>query len=280
MASMADGARTSLQSRSSLWIAGIVLFVLLVIFSDAIAPYSATRQNLQGVLRPPDATHLFGTDQFGRDVFSRVLVGSQTTLSISVAATLLGLALGIPIGLAAGYAGGIRDELSMRVMDALLSFPPLLLALLVLASLGPSSVNVVIAVALVFAAPIARVIRGAVIPLRNSEFVAAAILRGESTARILFSEIAPNLATVIRVETCIRFSYAIQVTAALGFLGLGSQPPSSDWGLQIGEGRQFLLIAPWVVLWPAAAIFLAVVGANLLVNRFRPEAAGRQAGDA
>lgn len=242
------------------------LFLVAALFGPLLAPYPYTEFHLGDTLHPPSAQYWFGTDQYGRDVFSRVLVGSRNILVLAVSATGLGLCLGITVGLIAGYYGGLRDEGLMRLMDVMMSFPSLLLALLVLSTLGPALINVIIAIAIVFMPRIARVIRSVVLDIKSREFVDAARVRGESALYIMAQEILPNAASPILVEGAIRISYAILLGAALGFLGLGVQPPAPDWGLQVSEGRDFILTAPWVVLFPALAIALLVVGTNLLAD--------------
>jgi peptide/nickel transport system permease protein len=210
--------------------------------------------------------YLFGTDQFGRDIFSRIIVGSRNILVLAASATALGLLLGITVGLIAGYYGGLLDEGLMRLTDVMMSFPSLLLALLILSTLGSSLINVIIGIAIVFTPRVARVVRSVVLGIRTQEFVDAARVRGESDLYIMAREILPNASSPIIVEGSIRISYAILLAAALGFLGLGIQPPAPDWGLQVSEGRNFILSAPWVVAFPALAIASLVVGANLLAD--------------
>ena len=208
------------------------------------------------------------------------MTGARSILAISAAGTLLGLLLGGALGMSTGYIGGVFDEVLMRVVDGLMSFPSLLLGLLVITMAPPPSrwlpawlawdgLNVAITIGVVFTPHVARVVRSATLPLKNMEFVQIARLRGESTPYILFMEILPNTLPVLHVEAAIRLSYAILLAASLGFLGLGVQPPSPDWGLMISEGREFVVNAPWVALVPAAAISSLVVGINLLFDGVR-----------
>lgn len=244
----------------------VIVFLLMAIFGQAVAPYVHTEFHLQSTLQAPSAEFWFGTDQYGRDVFSRVIVGSRNIILMAVLSTALGMFIGTTVGLIAGYRGGMTDEWLMRLMDVMMSFPSLLLALLILSTLGPDLINVIVAIAVVFTPRVARVVRSVVLSIKNQEFVDAARVRGESTYYILTQEILPNATGPIVVEASIRISYAILLGASLGFLGLGVQPPSPDWGLQASEGRNFILAAPWVVLFPSLAIALLVVGVNLLAD--------------
>ena len=227
---------------------------------DPLAPYQ---------LLPPSAQFWLGTDQYGRDVFSRVLCGATSLITTSAASAALGIVLGTVVGISSGYKGGKTDEIVMRIMDGLMSFPTLLLALLVLFTLGSSRVNIAATIGFVSMPGIARVVRSSTLSLKAMEFVQSARLRGESTAYIIFREILPNVMPVLGVEASVRFSYAVLSVASLGFLGLGIQPPSPDWGMTISQGRRFLISAPWVVLAPMGAVASLVVGVNLLVDGIR-----------
>ena len=242
------------------------IYILLAIFGPLIAPYTHTDFHLENTLEPPSAEFKFGTDQFGRDIFSRVIVGSRNIFVLSISATALGMLLGIAIGLIAGYHGGLLDEIVMRLMDVMMSFPSLLLALLILTTLGPALINIILGIAIVFMPRVARLVRSVVLGIKTKEFVDAARVQGESAFHIMVFEILPNALRPITVEASIRTSYAILLGAALGYLGLGSQPPSPDWGLQVSEGRNFILSAPWVVIFPSLAIASLVVGINLLTD--------------
>jgi ABC-type dipeptide/oligopeptide/nickel transport system permease subunit len=245
----------------------IVLFYLtLAIFGEAIAPLSYTEQNFSVILQAPSLQYPFGTDQFGRDIFSRVIVGSRSIMVLASAATLLSLLLGIGIGLVAGYAGGVWDEVLMRGTDVLLSFPALLLALLIISTLGSDLIYLGITIAVVFAPGIARVVRSETLSLATKEFIEAARATGVPAHRIVWRHLLPNLTDLIVVEGSIYFSYAILVGAGLGFLGLGVQPPSPDWGLQVNDGRNFILTAWWITVFPSMAISSLVLGINLLAD--------------
>lgn len=242
----------------------VISYLLLALLGEWLAPYPYTEQHLNDVLQPPSLRYWFGTDQFGRDIFSRVLVGSRSMLLLATLSTLLALVIGTGTGIIAAYFGGWIDEVLMRVTDVLLAFPAILLTLLILSTLGSAMIYLILCIGVVFAPAIARVIRSAVLELKTREFVEAARMIGASHHRIMWREILPNLLGTLLVEGAIYFGYAILVGSGLGFLGMGVQPPSPDWGLQVSDGRNFLLNAPWVVLAPALAISSLVIGVNLL----------------
>jgi len=244
-------------------------FVLTAVFGSLIAPYGYTDQVLADRLQPPSGDHVFGTDQFGRDIFSRVLVGSRDVFLVAGTGTLVAVLLGLTLGLLAGYSGGLLDEFAMRLVDVLLAVPPLLLATLILGTLGPSRTNVIIVVGVLYIPMVSRVVRSVVLDLKTRQFVEAAKLRGESAAYIMFKEILPSVLPPLAVESSMRFSYAIFLVASLGFLGLGVQPPAPDWGLMVGEARNYFSQAPWVLLFPAGAIALLVVGIGFMSDGLR-----------
>lgn len=257
-----------LLATTSATIGGVILLVylLLAIFGAAIAPYPPLEFHYQDTLQPPSGTFLLGTDQFGRDVLSRILAGTRSIILIAFGATALGVVGGTLVGLTAGYYGGKIDETIMRVADGLMSFPSLLLALLILTTLGSSLVNIVIGVAITFVPRVARIIRSVALDIRTQPFVQAAQARGERAPYIITREMLPNALPAIIVESSIRVGYAILIGASLGFLGLGVQPPTPDWGLMIYEGRSMIQTAPWLVLGPAVAISLLVIAANLFAD--------------
>jgi len=245
------------------------IFLFLAVFGPWVAPYDYQQQDAKLRLASPALTHPFGNDQFGRDIFSRVVVGTRNIFLIGGLGTLIAVLIGTAIGLIAGYIGGTGDEVIMRLLDVLLSFPSLLLALVLLAAAGPSSRNVVLVVAVLYIPMVARVVRSMVLDLKNKEFVEAARVRGEKRSYILFREILPNSLPPLLVEASMRFSYSIFLVASLGYLGLGVQPPSPDWGLQINDARNFLPIAPWLLLFPACTIAVLVVSTNLMSDGLR-----------
>ncbi len=245
----------------------IGFWALAAIFGPRVVPWDPYATDLLHELAPPSAVHWFGTDQLGRDIFSRVIVGSRDILTIAPLATLLGTIVGTTLGLAGGYLGGLIDTLLGRIIEVLISLPLIIVALLALVALGLSSVTVVIVIGLVFAPLIARTVRAAVLGERALDYVAAAELRGESALAIMFIEIMPNVMGPILVETTVRLGYAIFTVASLSFLGFGIQPPSPDWGLAIAEN--YGVIAGgywWTVAFDAAATASLVVGVNLFAD--------------
>lgn len=239
----------------------------MALFGESLAPYAYSEQNLDNILQPPSWPHLFGTDQFGRDILSRVIVGCRSIMLVGTAATLLGVALGASCGIMAAYFGGLIDEIIMRAIDVLLCFPAMLLALLIVTALGSEMIYLILCVGVIFAPIIARVVRGAVIELKTREFIEAAQMVGASNLRIIRRELLPNLVNLLLVEITLYFGYAILLSSGLGFLGLGVQPPSPDWGAQISAGSDWLLAAPWIVLFPSLAISTLVIAINLLADR-------------
>lgn len=250
--------------------AGIMLAViLLAAAAPLIAPYPYDEMNIMARLAPPGPAHWFGTDEFGRDVLSRALIGARLSLLMGFGATLISLALGVPLGLVAGYSRGRLDEAIMRVMDVVMSFPPILLGLLVLAVGSPSFWKAMVAVGIVYIPAIARLSRSVALDLAGEEFVLAAKARGERFHYVLFAEILPSAWPPIAVEGSLRVTFAILLGAALSFLGMGAQPPSSDWGLMISEARPLVDSAPWVALAPGLAMCLTVIGINLVGDGLR-----------
>lgn len=254
-----------------LWIgAGIVVaLVLLAALAPWLAPYNPDTMSLLQRFAKPSAAHWFGCDEYGRDVLSRVLYGAKSSLSMGVLATAISVGVGVPLGLLAGYRRGAIDEWIMRAMDVLMSFPPIMLGLLVLAVTQPTLWKAIIAVGIVYIPGMVRVSRSVTLNLAQEEFIEAARARGERTWFILLAEILPNAWPPIAVDASLRTSFAILLGAALSFLGMGAQPPSSDWGLMISEARPFIDSAPWIALAPGIAMCLTVIGINLLGDGLR-----------
>lgn len=253
--------------RSPTAMVGLLLLLVWVVCAIAwplLAPYDPNQFHTSARLQPPSAQYWFGTDQFGRDVFSRVLAGSRDILIVAPLATLVGIGCGTCLGLVAGFYRGLLSEAVLRVMDAVMAFPIVTLSLLVVAMLGPSVINVILVIGLVFTPRVARVVYASTLSVRDLNYIAAARLRGESSAYILFGEILPTITAPIIVEATVRVGYAVFASATLSFLGLGIPPPAADWGLQIADSRTFLQSAPWTVLFPAIAIASLVVGVNLV----------------
>ncbi len=243
-----------------------LLFLLAALIGPLIAPYGVNQMVADDAMQPPSAAHWFGTDNLGRDVFSRVILGAREITSLSGLGTLLAVIAGMLIGLASGYQGGWLDELVMRFFDSLLSMPALLLALLLLGILGPSRNSVLIVIVVVYTPIVARVVRSVVLSVKTKAFVEAARLQGESLVRILLREILPSALPALTVEAALRFSYAIFLVASLGFLGVGVQPPSPNWGLMVKEARDNVNQAPWGLYFPAGAISVVVIGVNLMAD--------------
>ncbi len=244
----------------------VALFVALALLAPVVSPYRPTAQDLASRSQPPSTAHLFGTDHLGRDVFSRVVAGDRDIFLLAGAGTALAVIVGTLVGLLASYAGGWTEELTYRFFDSLLAVPALLLALLLLGSLGPSRTSVLLVIAVAYTPIVARVVRSVVLDTKTKDYVAAARMQGESTAFILGREILPSVLPALAVESALRFSYAIFLVASLGFLGVGVQPPNPDWGLMVNEARDYVYLTPWELVFPALAISLLVIGVNLLAD--------------
>lgn len=254
------------RSASAVGTTLVVLFVLIAIFGPLIAPYGATEQIGAAARQAPSAGHLFGTDRLGRDVFSRVILGTRDILGLAGLGTLLAVTAGTVFGLASGYRGGLFDEALFRIFDSLLAIPALLLALLLLGTIGPSRHSVLVVIVIVYTPIVARVVRSVVLAVKPKDFVAAARVQGETVYHILFREILPSVLPALAVEAALRFSYAIFLVASLGFLGVGVQPPNPDWGLMVNEARNYVSLTPWALYFPAGAISLLVIGVNLMAD--------------
>lgn len=253
-----------------IWGVGITgVIVLVALLAPLAAPYPYDKMHILSRLKPPSFQFWLGTDEFGRDVFSRMLMGARFSLFMGFSATAISLAVGVPLGLVAGYYRGRLDEGLMRTMDVLMSFPPILLGLLILAVTPPTLWKAAVAVGVVYVPIIVRITRSVTLGLVLEEFTLAARARGESAFYILASEILPNAWPPIAVEGSLRITFAILLGAALSFLGVGAQPPSSDWGLMISEARPFVDSAPWIALAPGVAMCVTVIGINLLGDGLR-----------
>lgn len=255
----------------ALGMALFVGFVLLALFGPLLAPFGLNEQNAAVARQAPSAAHWFGVDHLGRDVFSRVLHGARDIFLLSGGGALLAVAAGLSIGLFSGYLGGWVDELIMRLFDGLLAIPALLLALLLLGLNrdARSSANVVLVLVVVYTPIVARVVRSVTLAVKNLSYIEAARAQGERLPRLLFREILPAVLPALAVEAALRFSYAIFLVASLGFLGVGIQPPSPNWGLMVKEARPFVTQTPWALYYPAGAIALLVIAANLTAEGLR-----------
>lgn len=257
----------------------VALFLLLAIVGPYITPYAFDKFHFGDRMAAPSAEFWLGTDRYGRDIFSRVIAGARLTVFMAGAGTVVGVFFGVLIGMFSGYTGGWVDEILMRLTDIVMSFPGLLLAMLVVAALGANEINAVISIGIVFVPKVARVVRSATLGLRHVQFVEAAQVRGESRWFIIFREILPNIWPPIIVEASIRLSYAVLLVVSLSYLGLGAQPPAPDWGLMIAKERAFMVTAPWVVFAPAAAIVTLIISVNLMGDGMREWLAARKTSD-
>ena len=265
-----DAGRRLLRDRAA--VAGLVVITLLVIvaiLAPAIVPYPPNDQSFRIKLEPPSMEHLLGTDEFGRDIFSRVLIGTRVALSVGILPVLIALVIGVTFGLVAGYYGGAVDQVVMRLIDILLAFPWLLLAIGIVAVLGPGINNVIIAVAIVYIPAFARIVRGSVLSIKEKEFVEAARAMGQPDRRIIVRHILANAWAPIIVLSTLSIGQAIIYAAGLSFIGLGTQPPDADWGVMLTSGREYLRDAPWLGFFPGLAILITVLAFNLFGDGLR-----------
>ncbi len=263
----------------------VVFWVVVAICAPLLTSYSPTFQDYKAPNAAPSAAHLLGTDNLGRDIWSRLIYGARVVLVIlpigehfwlpvgtAIWGVLLGLLVGSTLGLMGGYLGGWIDEVVMRLLDAMMAFPVILLYMIIIAAVGASATNVVLAIAIVGTPGIARLVRSLALDIRTRDYIRAAELRGENPFYIMFVEILPNARGPIIIDAMLRVGYAIFAMGTLGFLGLGLPPPSPDWGSMVAAGRRFILSgSPWAALWPSVAIASLVVGLNLLADGLREE---------
>jgi peptide/nickel transport system permease protein len=260
----------ALQTRGAGFGLVVVTLVLFVALSaDVIAPYNPDRPQQAGVLTAPAPAHWLGTDQLGRDVLSRIIHGTRTSVQAGVVSVGFALIAGGSIGLLAGYHGGWIDDVLVLLVDALWSFPTLVLALAIAASLGPGLTNAMLAIGVVFTPVFARLVRGQTLSVRERDFVMAARALGAGPGRIMLRHIWPNVTAPIIVQTSLLVASAIVVEAALSFLGLGTEPPTSSWGSMLKVGYQYMQQAPWLSFAPGVAIFVTVLAFNLLGDGLR-----------
>ncbi|MEO5755386.1 MAG: ABC transporter permease [Mesorhizobium sp.] len=250
---------------------GTIVFAVLcaAIFAPYLAPYSPVDLNVAVMLNGPSATHWLGTDELGRDVLSRVIYAARISMMVAVLASVVGLFFGTIIGTIAAYCGGWVDLILMRLMEILFSFPAILLAVVLMASLGTSVVNAMIAIGIIFIPGFSRLARATSESVLRQQYVESARAVGMSHFRILSREILPNILAPLLVEAAVAFSYAVLLESALSFLGLGAQPPDPSWGNMLNTGRGFMSQAPWLSLAPGMAIFITVLGFNMLGDGMR-----------
>jgi len=259
--------------RNRLALVGLLItlgVVVAAILAPVIAPYDPSAQNIaEAQLEPPSIAHPFGTDQFGRDVLSRVLFGARLSLQVGVIAVGVAMAIGVPLGLFAGYYRGYVDEFVMRSMDVLFSFPAILLAIGMIAVLGQSLVNVMLAIGIVYTPIFARVTRSGVLSVREEAYVTAAKAIGDTDRSIILRDVLPNVVAPIIVQATVSLAFAILAESALSFLGLGTPPPDPSWGRMLADSRSFMQRAPWTVAFPGGAIMVTILGFNFLGDGLR-----------
>ena len=267
-----DAIAPILASKVALIGLGLVSFwILVAIFAPLITPYGPLEQDLEAMNLGPSVEHPLGADNLGRDLWARLIYGARTILILAPLSVLCALAVGVTLGLIGGYFGGWIDEVVMRVLDAIMAFPAILLYLIIIFALGPSATNVVIAITIAGTPGIARLVRSLTLDIRTREYIAAAKLRGENPFYIMFVEILPNARGPIIVDAMLRIGYAVFAIGTLGFLGVGLPPPAPDWGSMVAQGRLYIWINPWPVLWPSLAISSLVIGLNLFADGLREE---------
>jgi len=265
-----EGWRSFKKNKVSLIGAGIVIFfILLAIAGPYIAPQGINEQNFAKRLLAPSSEHWFGTDDFGRDIFSRIIHGARISLWVGFFSVILSVIIGSLLGIIAGYYGKWIDTIISRIFDIMLAFPSMLLAIAVVSVLGPSLQNALIAIAIINVPNFGRLIRSKVLSVKEEEYIVAAKAIGMRDSRILFSHILPNSITPIIVQGTLAIATAIIEAAALGFLGLGAQAPAPEWGKMLADARKFLINAPWTMIFPGLAIMLTVLGFNLMGDGLR-----------
>ncbi|MGB3553896.1 MAG: nickel transporter permease [Jannaschia sp.] len=247
----------------------LVVLILLAVFGPYLTPYEPLAQDLTARLQPPSATHLFGTDDLGRDILTRILYGARITLMMAVLVAVIAGPIGLIVGATAGYLGGWVDIVAMRVVDIFLSFPSLILALAFVAALGPGIENAIIAISLSAWPPIARLARAEALTVRTSDYIAAARIQGASRWRLILRHVMPVCLPSVVIRITLNMAGIILTAAGLGFLGLGAQPPSPEWGAMLASGRQFMLTSWWLAAIPGAAIMLVSLAFNLLGDGLR-----------
>ena len=247
----------------------LLSFVVAALFSEQIAPYAADKQNLLAALEGPSAKHWLGTDPLGRDLFSRVVFGTRHTLSVALISVALSCFFGVLLGLISGFERGPLATAVNALVDVALTIPNMILAISIAAVMGAGMTGLIMAISISFTPPIARIVRGRVMEIREEDFIAAARTIGVRRWRILVRHVLPNAATVIVIEASLQAGQAVLTATALGFLGLGVQPPAPEWGTLLGSGREYLHVAPFMVLAPGIAISVMVLGFNLLGDGLR-----------
>lgn len=249
----------------------LIILLLLAVFADVIANYDnvVIKQNLAHRLQGPSAAHWLGTDEFGRDIFARLVHGTRVSLQVGIVAVGISIVIGGILGAVAGYYGGKLDNTIMRVMDIFLAVPSILLAIAIVSALGPSIINLMLAISISSVPSYARIVRASVLSIRDQEFIEAAKAIGASNTRIIFRHIIPNSLAPVIVQATLGVASAILSTAGLSFIGLGIQPPAPEWGSMLSGGRQYLRYAWWVTTFPGVAIMITILSLNLLGDGLR-----------
>ena len=265
-----DVFRRLRRHRLAMFGAAILLItVFLAIFGPSLLIYDPTTMDFSARFAPPSPSHLFGTDDFGRDIFTRIVYGSRVSLEVGIIAVGIAATVGSLLGMFAGYGNRWLDEIIMRSMDVLYAFPAILLAIAIMAALGKGVGNAMIAIGVVYIPIFARIARGSVLSARNEDYILAARALGAGDGRILFRHILPNILSPIIVETTLSLAFAILAEAALSFFGLGTQPPDPSWGRMLSEGRSYFRQSAWMGIFPGVAIMLVVMGFNFLGDGLR-----------
>lgn len=247
----------------------ILIFVLLAVLAPWITPYAPAEVNFAQIRSSPSRQHWLGTDELGRDTFTRVLYGARVSLSVSIASVFVAMMIGATLGMVAGFMGGWTDELIMRIIDAMLALPFLVLAIALAAILGPTLQNTIIAISIISVPPFARITRGQVLSEKAKDYVQASLALGARSARTLFAHILPNILSVIVVQASLSLAIAVLAESALSFLGLGVQPPTPSWGSMLNTSRGYLGTQPWMAFAPGTAIFLVILALNLIGDGIR-----------
>jgi peptide/nickel transport system permease protein len=258
--------------KSKLGMISLILLLLIIIISISaplISPYDPIAQNVSERMLPPSGDHWLGTDQFGRDILSRIIYGSQTSLLVGFISVLISSFIGTTMGMVAGFKGGILDEILMRILESIQSLPVLLLGLMLLVALGSNMTTLIIAISIGLTVSCARVARGPTLELKEKEFVKSSIASGASAMRILVVHILPNILGPVLVMATLHMASAIRVEASLSFLGLGIQPPAPTWGNMIQDGLRFITTAPWTAIYPGVALMIVVIAFNIFGDTLR-----------
>ena len=253
----------------AIYTAAVVVILLVAIFAPYLAPQDPFDGNMRNVLQPPSAEHLWGTDKLGRDTLSRIIAGTQVSLFMTICLVILLAIVGVVVGITSGYFGGKVEMILMRLADMMLAFPGVVLAIAIAGILGGSVVNTILALLVVGWAKYARLVRSLVIKLRNNDFIIAAQVNGTKTINILWRHILPNILPMVVITGAMDIGTMMMEIAGLSFLGFGAQPPTPEWGLMLNEGRQYIQTAPWLMIYPGAAIFIVVAAFNLWGDSLR-----------